>query len=309
MTEPSYVTGGADTRAVPPDAQARLWRDHVTENHGKLELGFRTTDTCFSGGTRVQRYGGLQLVEFWSDPVAYERRSGGADRDGDDSLRLLVPVSGELRVSAGGAVRRLDPAGAVAVSMERGFRIEQDRRARAFVLTLPRRLWPSATPIEPAVWAVDRGDGAVFGALVRAVAAQRGTLDGDSFVRACEAAAMILPRVSEDLYTHARAIVRQHADAIGFGPAELAYRLGWSLRSVQQALRTAGTTPAELIRQHRLERAAARLTDPAWDDRTISHIAHASGFGSLTAFNTAFRARFERSPSAVRSGGSPADAP
>lgn len=302
MTEATYVTGGTDTRTAPAGAQVRLWREHVTDNHGQLELGFRNSGDSFAGGTRVQRYGGLQLVEFWSDPVAYERRAEAADRDGDDSLRLLVPLSGELRVAAAGAVRRLDPSGAAAVSMERGFRLEQDRRARAFVLTLPRHLWPGTTPGEPAVWDVDRGDGAVFAAMIRAVAAQHGSLDAHSFVRACEAAAMILPRGGSDLHTHARALVRQHADAIGFGPPELAARLGWSLRSLQLALRRSGTTPAELIRQHRLESAAARLTDPRWQERTISHIAHASGFGSLTAFNTSFRARFGRSPSEMRNG-------
>lgn len=302
MTAATYVTGGADTRTAPPDARTRLWRDHVTDNHGSLELDFPATDG-FVGGTRVQRSGAVQLVEFWSDPVAYERRPEAADQDGDDSLRLMVPLAGELLVSAGGTVRRLDPTGAAAVSMERGFRLEQDARARALVLTLPRRLWPAATPDRPEVWDLDQGDGAIFAAMLRAVATQHAHLDADAFLRACEAAALVLPRRGDDVAARARAIIRQYADTVGFGPTELAARLGWSLRAVQQALHRDGTSPAALIRQHRLERAATRLADPAWRHRTISDVAHASGFGSLTAFNTAFRGRFGRSPSETRGDG------
>lgn len=181
--------------------------------------------------------------------------------------------------------------------MERGFRIEQDVPAHAFVLTLPRSLWPAEITGAPASWDLREGNGAVFDAMVRQLAAERTRLDADAFLRACEATALVMPRVGGDLATSARAVVRQHADSPTFDPSELAAILGWSLRSVQHALRQAGTSPAALIREQRLERAAARLRDPAWQDRSIAHVAHASGFGSLTAFNQAFRAHFDHAPS------------
>ncbi|OOL28024.1 transcriptional regulator, partial [Rhodococcus rhodochrous] len=72
------------------------------------------------------------------------------------------------------------------------------------------------------------------------------------------------------------------------------------LRQLQLALRTAGTTPAELLRNRRLDRARSRLEDPRWSAVAVGDIAFASGFGSLSAFGTAFRARFGTTPRAVR---------
>jgi AraC-like DNA-binding protein len=269
-----------------------------------LEFSFADPD-AFSGGTKVQRCGDLQLVEFWSDPVRYDRRPTAADRDSDDSLRLLLPLAGDLMVSGPSADNRLRPGLAAAVSMAAGFGLEQPKPARALVLTLPSRLWAGPPPRDPVVWELGHGGGAVFGATLREVAAQRAHLDAGSFVQACESAAMLLTGLAghgrdAGLVAQARAVARQYADDIEFTPAALAQRLGWSLRSVQLALRQAGTTPAELIRTQRLERAAARLRHPDWRARTISHIAHASGFGSLSAFNAAFRAHFGCTPADLR---------
>ena len=132
---------------------------------------------------------------------------------------------------------------------------------------------------------------------------QCGQLDAGSFVRACESAVMLVfsgDGLGGDLVAQARLITRQHADDADFDPAALADRLGWSLRSVQLALRRAGTTPAELIRSQRLELVITRLRHPAWRAYTITYIAHACGFGSLSAFNSAFRARFGCTPADLR---------
>jgi AraC-like DNA-binding protein len=297
-----YVTGGTDTNTVAPRERIDLWRTHVTDNHGRLAFDFPKSD-AFVGSTRVQRCGDLQLVEFWSDPVRYERRSDSAERDGDDSLRLLLPMSGTLLVSGPRDDCRLRPGLAAAVSMAAGFCLEQQQRARALVLTVPSRLRDGAPPHEPEVWEIDRGSGAVFGATLREVAVQCGQLDAGSFVQACESAVTLVfsrDGLGGDLVAQARLIVRQHADDIDFDPTALAHSLGWSLRSVQLALRRAGTTPAELIRSQRLELAMTRLRHPAWRAYTISHIAHASGFGSLSAFNSAFRSRFGCTPADLR---------
>lgn len=200
----------------------------------------------------------------------------------------------------------LRPGLAAAVSMAAGFRLEQPQPARALVLTVPSRLRDGTPPREPEVWELDRGSGAVFGATLREVAIQCGQLDAWTFVRACESVvALVSGRdgLGDDLLAQARVIVRRHANDVDFDPTALADRLGWSLRSVQQSLRRAGTTPAELIRSQRLELAITRLQQPAWRAHTVSHVAHASAFGSLSAFNSAFRARFGCTPVEVRTTG------
>ncbi len=295
-----YLLGGTETSAFSPAARAAAWRDHVTDNHGRLGLDFGSP-TAFNGGTQVQRCGALQLVDFWSDAVCYRRQEKDVDHDGDDSLRVVVPTSGTVRIVAAGVRHDLSPGLAGAVSMERGFQLEQDAHAHALVLSLPRAWWRTESIDRPAVWDLARGPGAVFAAMLRQIAAERADLDADSFLRACEAAALVLPRREPvDLSTQALALVREHSDSPDLGPAELASLMGWSLRSLQKSMRLAGTSPAEMIRQQRLERAASRLGDPGWRASTVGHIAHASGFRSLTAFNTAFRSHLGCSPTQFR---------
>lgn len=295
-----YLVGGTDTAAFSPAARAGAWRDHVTDNHGRLSLDFGSP-TGFSGGTKVQRCGAVQLVEFWSDAVRYRRQARDVDHDEDDSLRVVLPTVGTVRIVAAGDRHDLSPGLAGAVSMERDFELVQDAHAHALVLSLPRAWWRAEPVDRPVVWDLGRGPGAVFAAMLRQVAAQSADFDADSFLRACEAAALVLPRREPtDLPAQALALVRERSDSPGFGPDDLAALLGTSLRSLQKATRRAGTSPAEMIREQRLERAVSRLLDPAWRTSTVSHVAHSSGFRSLTAFNTAFRSHTGTSPRQFR---------
>ncbi len=294
-----YVTGGADTRALAPELRRTTWREHVTDNHGHLDVDFGAAP-AFTGGTRVQRCGNVQLVEFRSEAVRYRRSAAAVDQDGDDSLRVVLPLHGSLQISAAGVRRDLTPGLAAAMSMQRGFRLEQGSTAHALILSLPRSWWQESVE-QPVVWDLAKGAGAVFAVMLRQIADQRDDLDAASFLRACEAAALVLPPDTlVDLHTQALALVREHSDSASFGPQELSLLLGRSLRSLQQSLHAIGTSPAEMIRTQRLQRAATRLHDPHWRASTISHLAHRSGFGSLTAFNTAFRAHTGSSPSEFR---------
>ena len=78
---PEYLVGGVNADAMPRDRRVDLWREHVTANHGALRFTF-SDPRDFHGGTRVQRAGPVQLVDFWSDAIGYERRSADIDRDG-----------------------------------------------------------------------------------------------------------------------------------------------------------------------------------------------------------------------------------
>jgi len=60
------------------------------------------------------------------------------------------------------------------------------------------------------------------------------------------------------------------------------------------------TTFGRHLLDHRLDLAHTRLRDPHWSTRTISAIAHDSGFGDLSYFTRTFRRRFAITPSEVR---------
>ncbi len=84
----------------------------------------------------------------------------------------------------------------------------------------------------------------------------------------------------------------------GVEPAEAARRLGVSDRHLRREfVAQLGTTPARVVRMRRLTTARLLLDQ---SDLSITDAAFAAGFGSLRAFNTAFREAFGASPSELR---------
>lgn len=73
-----------------------------------------------------------------------------------------------------------------------------------------------------------------------------------------------------------------------------------SERSVQLLLEEQDLTFTEFVIESRLALAHGLLQNPAYDHRTIAHIAVASGFGDLSNFNRAYRRRYGCTPSQTR---------
>jgi len=77
---------------------------------------------------------------------------------------------------------------------------------------------------------------------------------------------------------------------------------GLSPRAVQRALAAQSTSFRDALSARRLARAAELLRAPSWSAVKIVDIAYASGFGDLSHFNRAFRARYGMPPGAWRAG-------
>ena len=58
---------------------------------------------------------------------------------------------------------------------------------------------------------------------------------------------------------------------------------------------------ANYIRDRRLERCRLRLLDPRFAHQTVSELAFQAGFGDLSGFNRAFKAKYGLSPRQLRS--------
>lgn len=299
---PGYTVGGADTTQVDRADRLDYWREHVVANHGSLRFDFAGASD-FKGGTRVQRAGQVQLVDFWSDAMAYHRRAKDYERDGDDAVRVVLPTAGQIMLNVAGERSRLVAGIAATVSMTTAFAFEHDEHTRAFILSVPGSVWDAKTPTTPMLWKTDSGSGAVVASIVGELAKQATALDTGSFRSAVEAALDLLAH-SGDAETpfalRSQAIARRRCADASFDPAALAEALGMPLRTLQLRLSQEGTSPADIIRDVRLELVARRLKQAHWHGRTVSSVAYASGFGSLTAFNQAFRQRYDVTPSEFR---------
>ncbi|WP_433334907.1 cupin domain-containing protein [Spirillospora sp. CA-294931] len=314
MAADTYLVESLATMNVAPHERADLWSEHIESYQCRLDYRYERTDD-FRGETIRQYSHGYQLVEFWSDAIAYTRTERQARRDEDGDYRLLVPLTGEIVMRQDGRESRLAPGAGGLVTFSAPCEVLHDSTTRAFVLTIPNRQVSGPLNRSSPLGAeldLNSGLGRVVNAMLTSLSDERDTLTASQFDAVCERLVELLCMLvvgddRPDVPGHLAEVVelvrrhaREHADDPKLTGAAMAESLGWSLRQVQLALQHAGTTPRALIREERLRLARDRLRSPAYRHLTITDLAHASGFSSASAFSTAFRRRFGASPREMR---------
>jgi AraC-like DNA-binding protein len=84
------------------------------------------------------------------------------------------------------------------------------------------------------------------------------------------------------------------------GPGEVAAAFGISTRYLHRLFEREHETVAQYIRDRRLERCRLLLLDPRLSGHTILMLAYGCGFGDLSGFNRAFRAKYGMTPRQLR---------
>jgi AraC-like DNA-binding protein len=96
-------------------------------------------------------------------------------------------------------------------------------------------------------------------------------------------------------------IARHYAD-LELSPASAAKALGVSVRKLHLLFSTSGKTFGERVADRRLEEARLLLASPGTSARPIADIAFEVGYGDLSTFYRAFRAKWGATPGDVREG-------
>jgi AraC-like DNA-binding protein len=318
----NYLVERTDTATGAGGDATDLWAEHVCRNHGALR--FRFADRAgFRGRTVVQQYDRRQLVDFWSDGISYGRTALDVRRDGDETLRLVLPIAGAFVARQGDRSVAIGPGAAAVLSKASPFHLAHEDAARALVLNLPAE--PSPGVPVPRLVDVRSGVGAVAASMLSSVAAHREAVDGAQFRLVADTVAQLLGRATWDdagrgigataaaggtdaaatvadtlaaVDAAVREHVRLHAHDVALTPARIARDLGWSVRQIQLALARSGTTPSALVRDARLDRARRLLESAA--SRTVADVAYASGFRSLSVLTARFKERFGTTPGEYR---------
>jgi AraC-like DNA-binding protein len=79
-------------------------------------------------------------------------------------------------------------------------------------------------------------------------------------------------------------------------PPQVAAAFGISTRYLHRLFESQHETVGQYIRDRRLELSRLRLLDPRFSHQSISSLAFDSGFGDLSGFNRAFKAKYGLSP-------------
>lgn len=303
----SYVVECSDTRRAPHDPAA-YWVDHVCANHGSLHFRF-ADPPAFRARTVVQSSADHRVIDFWSDGMHYCKTAANARADGDLGNIFFVARRGVLDFEQDGERVRVQPGQGVLISKSRALHMHHRWRARGWSFDVADARVPQSMLHGPVVLQLDQGLGAVVRTMISTVSTQHRNMDSYAFSRSCATIGELLyafmldrgalPDTLGSVEKAVREYVAAHGCRSDVTPASIAQSLGWSVRQIQVALQRAGTTTSELIRTTRVARAADLLCQPEAQG-TITDIAFASGFRSMTTFEVAFKRQFGMTPREAR---------
>ncbi|WP_280215849.1 AraC family transcriptional regulator [Nocardia cyriacigeorgica] len=312
MSDPTYHLDQLNTTEHPKADRLVSWMDYVTGHHGALSYSFSRSSHGFIGASRTAQAGDYMLVEFTSHTASY-RRTRRHLRDGDFGSRvsLIIPVTGTAVLDQSDTQITLAPGQLGVISMARPLTLTHTNHARIRMLTFPHdEISHTLERTAPIAGQQGRTALAAVSALTSTLASHRESVTGNEFLAITTRltdllaeslheqhppAATRLHRLADD----ARAYIIKNAGHHWLTPDAVAHHLGCSKRTLERALNAAGTTPAKLIRDTRLDHAHRLLTDQR-NRQTIHEIATTSGFLSIPAFNKAFRIKYHVPPSSIR---------
>jgi AraC-like DNA-binding protein len=125
---------------------------------------------------------------------------------------------------------------------------------------------------------------------------------GDDFGRS----EVVRTSVQRSLMTRIKAHVQEHLADSELSPTSIAAAHHISVRYLHKLFSTEGPSVAEYVRELRIERCRRDLLDPRQAGRPIAGLALHWGFGDLSGFNRAFKARVGTTPSDYRNACAPA---
>jgi AraC-like DNA-binding protein len=224
-------------------------------------------------------------------------------------LKLMWQLAGRMRYEGPSRKFDLAPGDLVVTSMAEDYRLEMLDGHEALILIFdpaddPK--WPEfardalTRPIARRAGLMTAAGG------IRALLSAPGDHTGELAARTMIDLALLSTRQpdredddrSSPLLGRAALHVLRNATDSTYGPERLARDMGMSRRSLYMRLAAFGTTPGDLIRRTRLERAREDILQDR--TRSLLDIALANGFGDGAALSRAFRIAYGHPPSDLR---------
>jgi len=299
------------TEAIPVAEQFAFWNDVVWEAFVPVDAR-REGDGGFHGTVTATRIGPLGVARIASEAQTVHRTEAHVRRDEGDVFFLNLPLTARSRASQAGRVAELTGGDFTLVDSTRPFELGFGGPFDQLSFTIPRGVLDPllADPAAATARRVrgDRGLGAVAGGALRAAAAASPGLDraeGAALGRHLVGlVALALGDVRtappattpELLLARAREQVDRSLADPDLAPADVAARLGVSVRYLHRLFSAEGPSFGRWVLARRLERCRDALADPARADVPIGRVAVDHGFADPSYFARAFRRRYGVSP-------------
>ncbi|MFE9093395.1 helix-turn-helix domain-containing protein [Streptomyces sp. NPDC007264] len=311
-----------NSRDLPPAERLDWFRELVARDMAPHDIvtehlsDFAASATLLSLGDRI----GVSGVAF---PAMRSIRTRRLIQRSDPELWVLaLVVKGAMQREQGGNRVEPRPGDLVLYDTSQPYwaSIDTDDAARSIVLHLPR----SAVPVpEQALRRLvatalpsRTGIGALLSQLLRGLVEQGPTLEAGRTPRLASAVVDLTvaflaslsdgegpqnasARRAAQLH-RIKSFIRSRLGEPGLTPAAVAAAHHISPRALHYLFREDGRTVGAYIREQRLERCRAELTDPGAARRSVAAIAKSAGFCDPAAFGRAFKARYGTPPAEYR---------
>ncbi|WP_162826914.1 helix-turn-helix domain-containing protein [Pseudolabrys taiwanensis] len=290
-----------------------FWRDAVCE--AVLNVVPEAPGETFRASLSGQAFGLLRFAAFSSTGHFIVREKGHVNRASDDHYLISLQQRGSSGLEQGGDPYWLAPGEVGIVDGTRPFRVRFPSAVSRLLAVVPRQRIEARAP-----W-LRRGPSRKVAAsspyvdLVRRhlVELASGSLDAHQAELLTDNLCNLLALATapqgpvEDMpsATQTEAIMaycRARLSDLTLNPRAVAAQFGISLRTLHLRFEQTGASFGRWLLESRLQECRRILSDPAQHGRTISEIAYAAGFGDLSHFSKAFRARFGEAPRDLRKG-------
>ncbi|MER6996202.1 helix-turn-helix domain-containing protein [Streptomyces sp. NPDC000410] len=296
----------ADVIDVPTRGGLQIVRDH----DGDLE-----------GNTASRQFGEVRVCLLEGGPREMIRPGRLIERTDGEYLRVCRLLAGEAWVFQDGRHGVARGSQLICYDSTRPYKVVMPERFRMVALLLPHRLIgltsQGTEPLTAKPWHGSQGLGALMSRLLVGLERHGEEVEtaidllGDSV--AGLAAALFAERIrsvadesdvgKQALMLNVQSFVRERLADPGLTPMTVARRYKVSLRYLQKIFHEYGTSPARWIRDERLARCKAELSDPGLDHLPIALIGERSGFYGASHFSRLFRDRYGITPREFRKRG------
>ncbi|MFG2971165.1 helix-turn-helix domain-containing protein [Streptomyces sp. NPDC048288] len=301
--------------------RAEFWRDACTRTFVGVEPSGKP-GAAIGGRVRAYEVDGLAVGDIAATAQSMTRTQRLVDEADAHYVLLGMQVQGTGGITQGDSRIRLDPGDCVILESRRGFELDFTDSFNLWVFAFPQHLVRLGEEDQRRL-AARRVDGRSGLAGVSRRALLDLARNADDLSRSPDSGALALAndllvtllggplaesrQLAGSLQRTLPVRIKDHIDRNladpGLDPVQVAAAFGISTRYLHKVFRPERETVAHYIRDRRLEQVRLRLLDARLADRPISALAFDAGFGDLSGFNRAFKAKYGVSPRELRQGG------
>lgn len=308
------------TSDVPPERRYEAWRRIVCDTLGPLDMR-SDPDVPLSGEIEAGQLGPVSVGRVLTATPHSVHRTPGLIRRGDAELyRVVLAISGGLRLEQDGREARLRPGEFAIYDFSRPYELAYDSAVQLAVFGFPRGLLTLSPDCVSGLAAVplaaDQGTAALTSPLLRRVALDLDTYPPASASRLCtvmmdlvtaavaeragQAEAQPAESRERTLLLRVHAFIEEHLGELDLSPPAVAAAHHISVRYLYRLFEAQGTSVAAWIRQRRLERCRRDLADPALVTVPVGAVAARWGVPDAAHFSRLFRQAYGLPPAEYR---------